>query len=54
MTPQEKLRFFWTIGTLPGTMFDDFDDTERRIHPVATPRRRRINWLKCISLGLLG
>jgi hypothetical protein len=52
MTPQERMKFFWATGFLPGTMADDLND--RNVWQPAQPRRRRVNWLRLISLGLLG
>lgn len=51
MKAQERLKFFWATGVLPGTMFDDLNDQESR-EPVL-PRRRRVNWRRLISLGML-
>ena len=28
MTPQEKMKWFWATGALPGTVFDDLNDRE--------------------------
>ena len=52
MKPKEKLDFFWATGVLPGTMFDDLNDRASR--EPAVPRRRRMNWLRVLSLGMLG
>ena len=38
MTPQEKIRSFWAIGKLPGTMFDDLNDRKPKV--PEQPRRR--------------
>jgi len=44
MTPQEKLHWFWTLGTVPGSIFDDLND----LHPMRTrgPDRRHARRLK--------
>ena len=39
MTPQEKLDCFWSIGELPGTIFDDLNDRKPKA-PVRPSRRR--------------
>ena len=52
MTPKEKMDIFWATGILPGTMFDDLND--RVIQGPMLPRPRRRNWLRLLSLGLLG
>jgi len=52
MSPQEKIRFFWATGVLPGTMFDDL--SEKKIAQPAQRRRKRFNWLRLVSLGLVG
>ncbi|MFZ5916900.1 MAG: hypothetical protein ACOYZ7_08210 [Chloroflexota bacterium] len=52
MKPKEKIEFFWATGVLPGTIFEDLND--RFLHEPKMPRRRRANWLRLISLGILG
>ena len=44
MTPQEKIGWFWSIGELPGTMFDDLND--RKPQRPDQPRRRQTNRLQ--------
>ncbi len=34
MTPQERMRWFWATGVLPGSIFQDLDD------PKAAKTRR--------------
>ena len=31
MTPQEKLDWFWAVGELPGTIFDDLNDRKPKL-----------------------
>lgn len=52
MKPKERIDFFWATGVLPGTIFEDLDDQPTRERLL--PRRRRRNWLRLISLGILG
>lgn len=52
MTPQEKIKWFWATGVLPGTMFDDWDEKKRT--PQNKSLRRQVSWLRWLSLGLLG
>lgn len=52
MTPQEKIDFFWASGILPGTLFDDMNDQHRK--DSTQPQRRRVHWIRLVSLGLLG
>jgi hypothetical protein len=51
MTPQDRIRFFWASGILPGTMFDDLDYPATR--QLVQPPRRRLSWLQRLSLGRL-
>jgi hypothetical protein len=44
MTPQEKIRWFWSIGELPGTIFDDLNDREPQMPDQ--PRRRHAKRLQ--------
>jgi len=44
MTPQEKIRWFWSTGELPGTIFDDLNDRKPKV--PEQPRRRHARWLQ--------
>ena len=44
MTPQEKIRWFWSIGELPGTTFDDLNDRKPKV--PEQPRRRQAKRLQ--------
>ena len=44
MTPQEKLRYFWSLGELPGTIFDDLNDRKPKV--PEQPRRRQTKRLQ--------
>ena len=35
MTPQEKIGWFWSIGELPGTMFDEVDERKKKVSEQA-------------------
>jgi hypothetical protein len=39
MTPQEKMRWFWTMGEVPGTIFDDLNDRKPQV--PGQPKRRQ-------------
>jgi hypothetical protein len=51
MTLQDKIKFFWATGILPGTMFDGLGYPAT--HESAQPHRRRASWLRRLSLGRL-
>jgi hypothetical protein len=44
MTPQEKLPYFWPLGELPGTIFDDLNDRKPKV--PEQPRRRQTKRLQ--------
>lgn len=44
MKLQEKMDWFWSLGTLPGTIFDDLDD--RRVGQSWESCRRRFSRLR--------
>lgn len=39
MKPQDKMRWFWATGVLPGTLFDDFNDNHG--HVIGRGRKNR-------------
>ena len=39
MTPQEKLDWFWSMGRLPGSVFDDLNAQKPQV--PEQPRRRQ-------------
>jgi hypothetical protein len=47
MTLQEKLDWFWAVGELPGTIFDDLND--RKPEMREQPRRQRVKRLRLSS-----
>jgi len=44
MTPQEKLDWFWALGELPGSVFDDLNDRKREMPGL--PRRQQAKRLR--------
>ena len=44
MTPQEKMNWFWTIGEVPGTIFDDLNDRKPQV--LGQPRCRQAKRLQ--------
>jgi len=42
MTPQEKMKWFWAIGAMPGSIFDDLNDRKGK---RAVPPCRQVKWL---------
>ena len=46
MRPQERIRWFWSTGVLPGTLFDDMEDQRNK-----APRQSRRRLAKRLQLG---
>jgi hypothetical protein len=44
VTPQQKIRWFWAIGELPGTIFDDLNDRKPKV--PEQPRRQQARRLR--------
>jgi len=44
MTLQEKMNWFWTIGEVPSTIFDDLNDQKPKV--LGRPRRRQVKRLQ--------
>ena len=48
MTLQEKLDYFWAVGEVPGSIFDDISDRHRQ--EAKQPRYRQGRGLHLIAL----
>jgi hypothetical protein len=42
MTPKEKMRWFWALGAVPGTMFGDYGRQSSNEH--ASQHRKEGGW----------
>ena len=41
VTPQEKIRWFWSTGELPGTMFDEVDERKKKVSEQARSQQAK-------------